>query len=287
MMKAEKINLRDPFVLVYDNRYYLYGTRGETAFADEAFGFDVYVSEDLEDWEGPHEIFHRPENFWSRKCYWAPEVYRYQNRFFMFATFADEHNSLGTAVLVSDSPEGPFEMHSDGYVTPSDWRCLDGTLYVSEEGKPYMVFCHEWVQIKDGTICAMELSEDLKKAVSEPRTLFSASSAEPFVREYQPAHYVTDGPFLIRTPDGKLHMLWSTYGITGYVEATAHSDSDEITGTWKADAELLYDHDGGHGMIFKDLKGNYCLSLHYPNTFGSEHPRFIPLEYTDAFRSKD
>lgn len=42
-MKNSEINLRDPFVLLHDGKYYLYGSR-----AEKQSGFDVYVSEDLE-----------------------------------------------------------------------------------------------------------------------------------------------------------------------------------------------------------------------------------------------
>jgi hypothetical protein len=37
---------------------------------------------------------------------------------------------------------------------------LDGTLWVEDE-LPYMVFCHEWVQIKDGTVESVRLKDDL------------------------------------------------------------------------------------------------------------------------------
>ena len=282
-MKTEDIRLRDPYVLVYDNRYYLYGTRSETAFIGQAYGFDVYVSIDLKNWDGPYEVFHRPDKFWSRKSYWAPEVYLYKGKFYMFATFADEMKGLGTAVLVSDSPMGPFSLWSDGYITPKEWRCLDGTLYISGDGTPYMVFCHEWRQCHDGTICAIKLSHDLKHSLGEPLQLFAASQAKQFVKKYFLRNYVTDGPFLLRTSDGKLHMLWSTYAKTGYVEAVAHSDTNELTGNWTIDKKPLYDHDGGHGMIFQDLHGRYWLVLHYPNTVKKEHPRFIALEYNDGF----
>lgn len=67
-MKKEDIFLRDPFVLVQGDKYYLYGTRSETAFVGEAYGFDVYTSTDLENWDGPFEVFHRPENFFSKKA---------------------------------------------------------------------------------------------------------------------------------------------------------------------------------------------------------------------------
>ena len=63
-MKCNEINIRDPYVLLYDGKYYMYGTRSETAFVGEAYGFDVYVSSDLENWSEPYEVFHRPKNFW-------------------------------------------------------------------------------------------------------------------------------------------------------------------------------------------------------------------------------
>ncbi len=49
-MKREDINIRDPYVLVDEGKYYLYGTRSETCWG-EAFGFDCYVSDDLENFE--------------------------------------------------------------------------------------------------------------------------------------------------------------------------------------------------------------------------------------------
>lgn len=282
LLRSEEIHIRDPFVLPYEGIYYLYGTRSETAFVGEAYGFDVYTSRDLANWEGPFEVFHRPEGFWSKKSYWAPEVYACDGKFYMFATFAGEKKMLGTAVLKSDSPKGPFRLWSDGYVTPKKWRCLDGTLYFSLKGIPYMVFCHEWREIHDGTICGIRLSEDLKTSVGEPFVLFSASQAKPFVKKYFFRNYITDGPFLVRTEDGKLHLLWSTNAQTGYVEAMAHSDNQEIDGAWRIDRRLLYGHDGGHGMIFQKFNGGYHLVLHYPNTFGKEHPVFIPLEYENG-----
>ena len=59
-MKTEQINVRDPYVLLHGGTYYLYGTRSATCWG-EADGFDCYTSSDLEHWEGPFEVFHRPE----------------------------------------------------------------------------------------------------------------------------------------------------------------------------------------------------------------------------------
>ena len=41
-MKNQDINIRDPFVLVVDGKYYMYGTRAAN-FGQGTGGFDVYV----------------------------------------------------------------------------------------------------------------------------------------------------------------------------------------------------------------------------------------------------
>ena len=76
-MKREDINIRDPFILPYEGKYYLYGSRGSEVWEDNATGLDVYVSDDLENWSEPKEIFTRTADFWADRHYWAPEVYAY------------------------------------------------------------------------------------------------------------------------------------------------------------------------------------------------------------------
>ena len=48
-MQTIDINIRDPFVLCENGKYWLYGTRGPTCWG-KADGFDVYVSDDLNTW---------------------------------------------------------------------------------------------------------------------------------------------------------------------------------------------------------------------------------------------
>ena len=55
-MKRQDINIRDPYVLVHDGRYYLYGTRSDTCWG-KADGFDCYVGESLDEYEGPIDVF--------------------------------------------------------------------------------------------------------------------------------------------------------------------------------------------------------------------------------------
>ncbi len=279
-MWLEEINIRDPYVLTLNGQYYLYGTRGATCWG-EADGFDVYTSRDMISWEGPFECFHNDGTFWADRNYWAPEVHLYQGKLYMLASFKKDGVCRGTAILKADTPMGPFAPHSDGRVTPPDWECLDGTLYVSPSGKPYLVFAHEWVQVGDGEICALPLSEDLSRADGEPMLLFHASDAKwaklMHHRSSGRDGYVTDGPSVWRTAEGKLLVLWASFSAEGYTEGVAVSDNGDITGHF-TQAEPLFRRDGGHGMIFRDLGGQMYLTLHTPNIHLQEHPCFIPLE---------
>ena len=281
-MKREEINIRDPYILLHEGKYYMCGTRAVTCWGP-ADGFDGYVSDDLENWDGPFELFHRPEGFPADRNYWAPEFHIYQNQFYIFATFGiTERNHKGTMILRADKPLGPYHLHSDGYITPEDWNCLDGTLYVSASGDPYMVFSHEWVDIGDGEICAVRLSKDLTHPISEPVTLFSASQGKPWVRsltnrQWDGPIYVTDGPFLYRKSPRELLLLWASFGEHGYVEAVARSDNGEIDGHWTIDRKPLFEENGGHGMVFESKESQTYLVLHQPNKTPEEHPVLIPL----------
>lgn len=287
-MKLHEIHIRDPFILVEDGKYYMYGSRGWELW-ELGTGLDAYVSEDLENWSAPTEVFRKPRDFWADRNFWAPEVHKYKGSYYMFVSFKSETRCRGTQILRAESPLGPFLPHSDGPVTPAEWECLDGTFYVDPQGKPYIVFCHEWVQAKDGEICSIPLSEDLTTPIGAPRVLFHASEpawTDP-VSWGELLGYVTDGPFLYRTASGKLMILWASFRDGLYCQAMAYSDNGDVTGNWSHAEEPLYSADGGHGMVFRTLEGQLKLTLHSPNDTPLERPLFFDLEEeNDTLRIK-
>lgn len=272
-MKFADINIRDPFIVPENGKYYMYGTRGSTCWISEkapGMGFDVYISEDLENWSEPISVFEASDDFWGTHNFWAPEVHKYNGKFYMFASFICEGRNRATQILVSDTPDGKFVPISDSPATPSEWMCLDGTLYVDKNNKPHIVFCHEHIQIDNGTICEIELSEDLTTPVSEPRLLFKGS--DPWWARKNYHNYVTDGPFFYRGDSGNLYLIWSSFNDTGYVQAVCRSDNGDITGNFDHNLPLLAEKDGGHGMIFKSFEGKTYLVLHRPNSNPNERP---------------
>jgi len=281
MLKSTDIHIRDPFVLpiMVEKQYYLYGTTGSEAWTNSALGFDHYTSPDLQSWEGPFPAFRPPTTFWADRNFWAPEVHVYRGRYYLFASFKAEGVCRGTQILAADVPQGPFLPISSGPVTPRDWECLDGTLFVDAHDQPWMVFCHEWVQVGDGEICALRLSDDLESAIEQPHLLFRASEASwaQEINSKDRKGYVTDGPWLHRLAGGGLIMLWSSFGMGGYTVGVARSASGEILGPWQQVPEPLYAGDGGHCMVFRTFDGQLRLAFHRPNQSPDERPQFVLL----------
>lgn len=278
------IHIRDPFVVPVQEEglYYLFGTTDANCWGGPGTGFNCFTSRDLEQWEGPLPAFRPPEGFWATTNFWAPEVHRHAGRYFMFASFKADGVCRGTQVLVADAPGGPYIPHSKRPITPPEWECLDGTLFVGDDGAPWMVFCHEWVQVQDGEICAVRLTPELDRAAGEPVLLFRGSDAPWAPKSPDKKDYVTDGPFMRRAGNGELLMLWSSFGEGGYTLGVARSENGAVTGPWRQDVEPLFRRDGGHAMLFRTFEGQLMLSLHTPNRTPDERPVFIPVEEQDG-----
>lgn len=253
----------------------------------------VYTSTDLETWRGPRTVFKTPENIWGDirvVGIWAPEMHKYKDKYYLFLTFDTRHPLVeqwpnwrprvrrGSQILAADKPFGPFVPFDARSTLPTDMMTLDGTLWI-EDGKPYIVYCHEWVQITNGTIEFMELKDDLSAVVGAPRLMFRGSDAPWAVISATEGCFVTDGPYLRGGRSGKLFMIWSGYGKGGYITGLAISDSGKLAGPWRQQAEPLCREDGGHGMLFETFESKLMMVLHSPN--GREaRPRIFELEDT-------
>ena len=287
-----EFRIRDPFVLADGGVYYLY----ESKPWDGGRGVFVRRSADLEHWTDKQQVMRVADDLPVRKV-WAPEVHKYNGAYYLFVTLtmADGAYAIsplvpgrekmfsprGTWVYRAESPMGPFEPVRNGPVPPQDWMTLDGTLYV-EDGQPYMVFCHEWCQMKDGLMCYAPLAPDFASFTAAPTTMFRASDA------MAGAGFVTDGPFLYRSPkSGALFMIWSnTIRRDGrkdpdYCVFVRKSAGGRLAGPWSKD-ELLFGKDGGHGMIFKAFDGRLMLTLHQPNNTPNERMALFEVEDTGA-----
>lgn len=284
-IKTKDLLIRDPYVLVYQGKYYMYGTG-----LASGRGYGVVVSEDLQHWTQKKNVFTAPSDFDGSADFWAPECHYYNGSFYLFATYRSAATGKrGTAVFKSDKPDGEFTLFSDGHVTPKEIDCIDGTLYVDEGEQPWIVYVNEWTSSPDGVgeMAAAKLSKDLSTRIGDPIVLFRANG-----HSWTDSN-ITDGPFVYKTKTGDLLLLWSNIaGTGGYAVGCARSDNGRIDGNWIQQPEAVYKmderntKDGGHAMLFTDLNGQLTMAIHSPNVSSErefETARFIPM--VDAGKS--
>lgn len=262
------VGVRDPFVLEYAGVYYMYGT----GLADAGYG--CVFSRDLQTWSDPVQVCAPQDGCDGEGDWWAPECHYYNGAFYLFASYRSAATGKrGTAIFRASDPLGPFKLITDGHVTPKARDCIDGTLYVDENGQPWMVYVGEWTSNEDGVgdMYAAKLSGDLTAFVSDPVLLFRGSAPK------KRASNITDGPFLYRTRNGRLLMLWSYLDKKGYCVQLAYSDNGAVDGNWTQQPGALYHKtkrcpDGGHGMLFTAPDGTLTLSIHSPNFASDDDP---------------
>ena len=299
-VRLSEVRLRDCCVWPDTNSrtYYLVSATGRRGPNGRAAVIE-YTSRDLETWSGPRVIFEAPENFWAQRGIWAPELHAWRGKFYLFLTFNTDdllpeqwRNWLprvkrGSQILAADSPTGPFQPFTNHSTLPADMMTLDGTLWV-EDGAPYMVFAHEWVQITDGRMEYIRLKDDLSATDGEPNWMFQASDAPWSKKSERYGCHVTDGPYLYRSKSGKLLMVWSSGGEHGYTTGVAVSKSGRLAGPWEQQPQPLFTADGGHPMLFHRFDGQLMMILHQPNHVPDERARLLEVEDTgDTLRLKN
>lgn len=264
---TDSIWLSDPFVLADSatHTYYMTGTGGR-----------LYTSKDMKMWTEPKAVAVTDSDSWmgKRPQIWAAEIHPRDGRYYYFATFTNNKISIDTVrhlprrashVLASDSPEGPYTAYGDSTFLPADMLTLDATLWVDTDGKPYMVYCNEWLQNNDGTIEYVEMKPDLSGTVGDATIMFRSSSS-PWSHEVvdgkEQPNRVTDGPYLFRTGTGRLGIIWTSWIDKVYTQGVAYSESGTLKGPWVHEAEPITPPDFGHGMLFQDFDGQWIMSVH-------------------------
>ena len=245
-MAESSFTVSDPFIWRDDAAkcYRLY----QLSRMSEPVGAGVMMrtSTNLTDWSAMTQVLRVPDSY-GCSAVWAPEMHVYKGAYYIFGTICTKlcptncvrpmaekgwqpkgnylHKRLSTYIFKSDRPEGPFKVWSDGPIPPRDWATLDGTFF-EEDGKPYMVFCHEWTQMRDGTMDAVELTPDLTRAAGRPVTLFRASDLwKEDAAKFPTRTYVTDGPFLYRSKTGTTRSSTRTTRGTAWRSARSRGRS--------------------------------------------------------------
>jgi len=289
----DSIILSDPCILADSatQTYYMTGTGGM-----------LYTSKDLNQWTGPYQVAETDPDSWMgrRPQIWAAELHQYKGKYYYFATFTNEAIKIDTVrgniiprrashILVSDKPEGPYRPMADATYLPATQPTLDGTFWVDTDGKPYMIYCGEWLQNWNGTMEKIQLKPDLSGSVGQGKLLFRASDS-PWSREIEDGKVrrskVTDGPYLFRTGTGRLGMIWTSWIEDIYTQGVAYSESGTLDGPWTQEPQPITPPNFGHGMLFRAFDGNWLMSVHSHKNVNGRYIRVPHLFEVDLSGDK-
>ncbi len=290
----DSITLSDPCILAdkKTNMYYMTGTGGM-----------LWKSKDLKLWEGPYHVAKTDSNSWMgpRPMIWAAEIHAYKDKYYYFATFTNRAVKIDTVgdnvierrashILVSDTPDGPYVPMQDSIYLPADKPTLDGTFWVDKDGKPYMIYCYEWLQNLNGTMEKIELKPDLSGSVGEGVLLFRASES-PWSREKDKngndvPNMVTDGPYLFYTGTGRLGMIWTSWIYKDYTQGVVYSESGTLDGPWIHEKDPITPANYGHGMLFQTFEGKWLMSVHSHKDINGRYHRVPHLFEVDLSGDK-
>lgn len=242
------LQLADPYILKDGITYYAYGT------SRPSVGFEAYKSRNLYEWEYVGFVLNK-ENTTASKDFWAPEVYKINDEYYMFYA-AD----LKVFVAKSNSPEGPFVQ-----IEKNITNGIDPHLYI-EEGRYYLFY----TTVKNGNKIWMgELNKNFTLKKETIHLCLETDNTESNINE---------GPFVIKN-NSIYYLTYSAFHFKDKNYCVCVATSDSITGIWvKAHYNpILQKPDNwvgtGHHSLFIDKEGKNRIVFHAHNNSSSISPR--------------
>lgn len=277
-------NIRDPFIILDNDTYYLTGTI-PPFWSGENDGVMLWKSDDLLNWKEvgiilPSTVAGKDD--WFRDYWWAPEIHKTNGKFYLTVNCRNEDMGLdqNPLIAVSDRIDGKYTIlnRKEPYFTNEKQAkgiCIgnhgnDGNLFTDDDGKTYLsTCCFEGLHN-----CEIDL--ETGKLIGE-ETLMVAQEKEGWDTK-------NEGPFVMKR-NGIYYCFYSSF-TRSYEVGVAYANS--IKGPWIKDKRnpiiTPNNVDGiihsGHNCVFKDKNGKFLTSYHI--TLDSNHDRhFLAIDEID------
>ena len=282
----------DPYILADNGMYYLYATSAKD-------GFLVWQSHDLLTWESPSYCYRMGPRSFGDKKFWAPEVYKNGDRYFMYYT-ADwkghDMEALRIGLAVSESPLGPFADVYDGKPMFDLGRgALDAHILTDDDGRKYLFFSSAGEDnVIDGEKYAdvevIRLSADMMRTEGEPARIIRCE--EPYEKRNTDLHqYWAEGPSVVKH-DGIYHLMYSVnfFASKDYSICVAESRHPEGPYAKRKDNPVLRCDEKisgpGHNSTFTDMNGQlqcvYHIHSDYERPSGNRMVCISPVSFRDG-----
>jgi beta-xylosidase len=314
------VELGDPYVLhVKGDKYYMYGTGGAKN------GFAAYSSTDMVNWKNEGQVWYAGnKNGWSDStaawggAYWAPEVYEYKGKFYIFYSAQWKENptkeleNFRIGVAVADKPTGPFTDLNTKPVFDPGYPVIDANVLFDKSGKIYLYYSrccykHEvesevatWAKekgwfdkIEESWVYGVELKPDFSGVTGEPvlclrpPAKMSDKQAEwesRSVTSKEVNRRWTEGSVIFKKGD-TYYMMYSANYFGGKNYAVGYATSKSPLGPFKKAANNpVLQKDGGvvtgtgHNSITYSPDGKEMFCVYHARTSATGDKRVVFID---------
>ena len=219
-MNPLKDGTADPMIVEHEGTYYLYYTGGSK--------LGVRTSTNLLSWSDAKIIFDLSQTGWGVDKCWAPEVHKYNGKFYLFFGGSDSKGILRGGVAVSDTPDGTFTPIGKEPLLNFSYSIIDQNLFVDDDGRTYIFYSKDCSTNKINgkgvsQIYGVEVSNDFTRLIGEPVLI----ATPEYSWEMQSGSTTwNEGPAVFKQ-NGKYYLLYSAnlYSKAKYSIGYAVSDT--------------------------------------------------------------
>ncbi|WP_312792028.1 glycoside hydrolase family 43 protein [Sphingobacterium sp.] len=253
----------DPFILFDQptDQYYLYGTGGTQN------GFIAYSSKDLLTWKKEGKVYDSKQaNAWGVKDFWAPEVYRVNDKYYMYYSAHWKNNpqnhveNYRIGVAVADNPLGPFEDLNGKPIFDPGYPIIDANIFQDSDHRNYLFYsrcCYEhpvdseiarWAKeklgykdIEESWVYGVELDKSMTKVIGKPVLLIRPPVAINDAQAEWESRSVTSGEINRRWTEGSYlmkengiyYMMYSANYFAGANYAVGYATANSPLGNYR------------------------------------------------------
>lgn len=258
-------NPADPHVIRVNGKYYLYPT-------SHTKGYDVFVSDDLVNWENRGPVFHSAP---GGAC--APDVFhnvRGDGKFYLYYT--EDHPTRPKSpvnkhigVAVAEGPLGPF-VDQGSLVTDS----IDAHLFQDDDGRYYLYYA----EIDGGFRIKVQPMADPLTKEGDPTEVLRPT--KPWEQDGFP---VSEAPFILKRK-GIYYLMYSgspadspSYGI-GYATATSPMGPFRKYPKNPIASRTENAFGPGHHAVVEGPQGDLWMIYHQKKNTGQNYNRFVAID---------
>ncbi|MDL2205970.1 glycoside hydrolase family 43 protein, partial [Eubacteriales bacterium OttesenSCG-928-N13] len=270
----------DPQILRAEDAYWCFAT-------SSGRGYRVWRSEDLVHWEKQKEhAFLLNFDSWARGAFWAPEVYAYRGKYYMFYSASGEGvTGMRIGIAASDAPGGPYVDIAPQPLFDPGFSVIDASFFVDDDGQPYLYYARDCSEnVVDGVheshIYGVKLADDLSAIVGEPTLLLTPDQV--WETDSGLEWLWNEGPIVLKH-EGKYHLYYSAnfYGSKEYGAGVAQSSSPLGPFEKRADNPILRYIDQDDEVLVSGPGHNSFVETPGGELFTVYHTHYYPHAPSD------